>query len=242
MISIVVPTYNEEKNLERCLKALINQSIPRDQIEIIVVDGNSHDRTREIAAELADVVIIQTSEGIGGARNDGFKAAKHEIVATTDADCEPHANWVESILKKFDNDKLVAVTGILKPFDWREMNWLNILVYRAIFETANMMLIVMALFGQYHLCGANSAFKKKVFLDVGGYMPLAYADDVEIFKRIKNKGIVVLSSEMNINYSVRRIKKIGLLKYLYLILKMDIEIMLLGRKPLKGDYARMEYN
>ncbi len=51
MISIVVPTYNEEKNIERCLKALTNQTIPRDQIEIIVVDGNSHDRTREIAAE-----------------------------------------------------------------------------------------------------------------------------------------------------------------------------------------------
>ena len=63
-----------------------------------------------------------------------------------------------------------------------------------------------------------------------------------LFKRIKKKGKVELSSEMSINYSVRRIKKIGLLKYLYLILKMDIEIMLLGRKPLTGDYAKMEYN
>ena len=241
MISIVVPTYNEEKNIDRCLKALTNQSIPRDQIEIIVVDGDSTDQTREIAAEYADVVMIQTSEGVGGARNDGFKIAKHQIVATTDADCEPKANWVESILKMFDEDT-VAVTGILKPFDWRDMNWLNILVYRAIFETANLMLMIMALFGQYHLCGANSAFNKKVFIDIGGYKPLAYADDIEIFKRIKNKGGVKLSGAMQINYSVRRIKKIGIMNYFYLILKMNTEIMVLDRKPMKGSYARTDYD
>jgi len=241
MISIVVPTYNEEKNIDRCLKALTNQSIPRDQIEIIVVDGDSTDQTREIAAEYADVVMIQTSEGVGGARNDGFKIAKHQIVATTDADCEPKANWVESILKMFDEDT-IAVTGILKPFDWRDMNWLNILVYRAIFETANLMLMIMALFGQYHLCGANSAFNKKVFIDIGGYKPLAYADDIEIFKRIKNKGGVKLSGAMQINYSVRRIKKIGIMNYFYLILKMNTEIMVLDRKPMKGSYARTDYD
>ena len=242
MISVVVPTYNEEKNLERCLKALTNQSIPRDQIEIIVVDGNSTDKTLEKAAEYADVIIPQTSEGVGGARNDGFKVAKHEIVATTDADCEPHTNWVESILKRFDEENIVAVTGILKPFDWKDMNWLNILVYRAIFEAANMMLIIMALFGQYHLCGANSAFKKRVFIDIGGYMSLAYADDVEIFRRIKKKGDVKLSGEMQINYNVRRIKKIGLMNYFYLIVKMNTEIMVLGRQPMKGSYSKTNYD
>jgi len=242
MISIVVPTYNEEKNIERCLKALTNQTIPRDHMEIIVVDGNSKDRTREIASDYADVVMIQTSEGVGGARNDGFKEAKYDIVATTDADCEPKSNWVESILRQFSNEKVVAVTGILKPFDWKDMNWLDILVYRGIFEAANLMLMILSLFDQYHLCGANSAFKKIIFEDVGGYLPLAYADDVEIFKRIKKKGEVRLSGEMQINYSVRRIKKIGLMQYFYLILKMDTEIMLLGRQPMKGSYAKMNYD
>ncbi len=242
MISIVVPTYNEEKSVERCLKALVNQTIPRDQMEIIVVDGNSGDGTREIAREYADVVMIQVSEGVGGARNDGFKRAKYDIIATTDADCEPKYNWVESILRQFSNEKVVAVTGILKPFDWKDMNWLDILAYRGIFEAANLMLMILALFDQYHLCGANSAFKKRVFNDVGGYLPLAYADDVEIFKRIKKKGEVRLSGDMQINYSVRRIKKIGLMHYFYLILKMDTEIMLLGRQPMKGSYAKMTYD
>jgi glycosyltransferase involved in cell wall biosynthesis len=241
MISIVIPTYNEEKNIERCLESLINQTINRDHIEIIVVDGESQDSTREIAGKIADKVIIQSGEGVGGARNDGFKLAKNDLVATTDADCVPHANWIESILRSFEEDNVVAVTGVLKPFDWIGMNWLSIMIYRILFKISNFLLIIMTLFGHYHLCGANSAFNKKVFLEIGGYLPLAYADDVEIFKRIKKKGDVKLTRDMKVNYSVRRIKKIGLMKYFYLILKMDTEIMLLGRKPMKGNYARIDY-
>jgi len=242
MISIVIPTYNEEKNIKRCLNALINQTVPRENIEIIIVDGNSTDRTREIAKNLADVVMIQSSEGVGGARNDGFKTAKYNIVATTDADCEPHENWVESILQRFENDNIAAVTGILKPFDWSNMRWLEVIMYRVLFELSNLVLIIAALFDQYHLCGANSAFRKSIFLDIGGYLPLAYADDVEIFKRIKNRGKVELNGAMQINYSVRRIKKIGLIHYFYLLLKMDTEILVLGRHPMKGSYSRMEYD
>lgn len=242
MISIVIPTYNEEKNIERCLNALINQTVPRENIEIIVVDGNSTDHTREIAKDLADVVMVQSSEGVGGARNDGFKRAKYNIVATTDADCEPHENWVASILQSFDNENNVAVTGILKPFDWSNMSWLEVIIYRVLFKLSNLVLKIAAIFGQYHLCGANSAFRKNTFLDIGGYLPLAYADDVEIFKRIKNRGKVELNTAMQINYSVRRIKKIGLLHYFYLLLKMDTEILVLRRHPMNGSYSRMEYD
>ena len=76
MITVVVPTYNEEKNIERCLQALAKQTISRDSYEIIVVDGNSKDKTSEIAAKYADKVLQQVSSGVGGARNDGAKAAK----------------------------------------------------------------------------------------------------------------------------------------------------------------------
>ncbi|MCG7854286.1 MAG: glycosyltransferase, partial [Methanoregulaceae archaeon] len=46
MISVVVPAYNEEQNIAACLESLERQTIPRDQYEIIVVDGGSKDRTR----------------------------------------------------------------------------------------------------------------------------------------------------------------------------------------------------
>ena len=48
LVSVVITTKNEEKNIENCLKSILNQTYPRDKIEIIVVDNNSSDRTKEI--------------------------------------------------------------------------------------------------------------------------------------------------------------------------------------------------
>lgn len=241
MISVVVPTYNEEKNIEKCLKAILQQTITRKKYEIIVVDGESNDRTREIASDYADQVIIQTSEGVGGARNDGVKAGNKEIIATTDADCEPHPNWLEVIEKNFKNSNIVALTGILKPYDWNDMNSLEILIYKFFFLFSNIILVLFHFFGVFHLCGANSAFRKEPFLEVGGYLPLAYADDTELFKRIKKTGRVKLDTDMKINYSVRRIKKMGLINYIFLIFKMEWNVSIMNKKPTKGGYAQQTY-
>ncbi|MCW4051480.1 MAG: glycosyltransferase [Candidatus Bathyarchaeota archaeon] len=242
MISVVVPTFNEEKNIEKCLRALNNQTIPREEIEIIVVDGDSKDRTLEIAEMYADKIILQKSEGVGGARNDGFNVATGDIVATTDADCEPYPEWLEVIQQNFNDEGVIAVTGILDPYDWNNMNTVEVYVYKALFWTSNVLLSIFKFFGTAHLCGANSAFDKKVFFEIGGYLPLAYADDTELFKRIKKKGKVVLDRDMKIQYSVRRIEKMGLLNYIALLFKMEWNVSFMNRKPMKGGYARQIYD
>jgi len=95
MISVIIPTYNEEANITACLQSLCNQTMSRDEYELIVVDGNSKDRTCELAREYADEVITQTSKKVGGARNDGVLRARGDIVATTDADCIIPPDWLE---------------------------------------------------------------------------------------------------------------------------------------------------
>jgi glycosyltransferase involved in cell wall biosynthesis len=237
----VVPTYNEEKNIEKCLQSLHSQTVPRERVEIIVVDGDSGDRTREIAERLADKVIIQTSEGVGGARNDGFTIATAPIVATTDADCQPYPRWLEAIQSGFDRDDVVAVTGYLDPMDWGEMGGAEKLTYQTLFWLSNVLLTALSALGKYHLCGANSAFRKTTFLETGGYLPLTYADDTELYKRIKHKGRVKLLDKMVIHYSVRRIKKMGLLNYIRLVFKMEWDVSIMNRKPMKGGYARQTY-
>ena len=66
MISVIVPTYNEEESIASCLESLCNQTIPRGAYEIIVVDGNSKDRTREIAAKYADPDFVQRGKRSAG--------------------------------------------------------------------------------------------------------------------------------------------------------------------------------
>jgi glycosyltransferase involved in cell wall biosynthesis len=242
MISVIIPTYNEEKNIEKCLKSFYEQTLPRESFEIIVVDGNSNDRTIEIAKKYADKVTRQSSEGVGGARNDGVGIAEGAIIASTDADCVPYREWLENIQARFEEENVVAVTGFLKPFDFDEMNKYEIKIYKILFDVSNILLFLLAKMGYYHLCGANSAFRRDAFLEINGYLNLAYSDDVEIFKRIKKNGKIILDRNMKINYSIRRIKKIGLIDYISLITKNDFITMVLGLKPNKGNYIKQEYN
>mgnify|MGYP001136890864 CR=1 FL=1 len=242
MISVIIPTYNEEKNIEKCLKSLYEQTFPKEGFEIIVVDGKSNDRTIEIARKYADKVEIQVSEGIGGARNDGVRIAKGEIIASTDADCLPYREWLENIQARFEEKNVVAVTGFLKPSDFDGMNKYEVKVYKILFGLSNVLLYLLSKIGYYHLCGANSAFRRDAFLEINGYLNLAYSDDIEIFKRIKKKGKIILDKNIKINYSIRRIKKIGLIEYITLITINDFITMVLGHKPNKGNYIKQDYN
>ena len=82
MISVIIPSFNEEENIAQCLVSLSHQTVNRTEYEIIVVDGGSTDRTCEIARKYADMVFIQTSKKVGGAtkrRSHGIKRRYHRI-------------------------------------------------------------------------------------------------------------------------------------------------------------------
>jgi glycosyltransferase involved in cell wall biosynthesis len=241
MISVIIPTYNEEKNIERCLKALNKQTIQREDYEIIVVDGQSKDRTIQIAQSYADKVFQQKSKGVGGARNDGVRAATGEIIVTTDADCIPSSEWLEVVQKRFEDENVIALTGYLDPFEYEGLKSYEVNVYRFLFWISNILLSLLSVVGYYHLCGANSAFRRDVFLEIGGYKDLPYSDDIEIYKRLKLKGKMVLDKRMRVNYSIRRIKKMSLIKYIYQITRNDFVVMVRKLKPTDDSYARQVY-
>jgi glycosyltransferase involved in cell wall biosynthesis len=81
-LSVTISTLNEEENIEECLKHMVRQS-PK---EIIVCDGGSDDRTREIAAKYATKVINVGRKGLGFQRKTAVDAASCKYIATIDAD------------------------------------------------------------------------------------------------------------------------------------------------------------
>ena len=109
MISVIIPTFNEEENIAQCLVSLCHQTVLRSEYEIIVVDGGSKDATCEIAKKYADKVFTQTSKKVGGARNDGVKEARGDIIATTDADCILPPDWIKRIEMDFKNPAIVQL-------------------------------------------------------------------------------------------------------------------------------------
>lgn len=209
MISVIVPTYNEEKMIGRCLRSLNEQTLPRSEYEIIVVDGNSKDRTREIASALADKVMIQKSPRVGGARNDGVLASEGEIVATTDADCICPPNWLERIRENFERDRIVQLYGPVFPIEYTMRNRLSL-------GLINLCAAVAYHTGALHYTlGCNSAFDREAFIRAGMYRCIDAGDDLEIALRMKRLGRVKRDPELRVGFSMRRYEQFGTLKSLY---------------------------
>jgi glycosyltransferase involved in cell wall biosynthesis len=107
-VTVILPTWNEEDAV-----GLTLDSIPRDwcdELEIMIVDGNSTDKTREIALEKGARVHIEPRKGYGRAYRSGFAVAKGDIIVTMDADCTYPAEVVPDLVKRLIEDELDFIT------------------------------------------------------------------------------------------------------------------------------------
>lgn len=113
-LSVVVPAFNEELWIGRCLASLARQETAYD-VEVIVVDNNSTDRTVEIAESFPNVRVVRESrQGLVCARQAGQVAARGEVVAHTDADSELPPDWVQRIGHAFERrSDMVLVSGAM---------------------------------------------------------------------------------------------------------------------------------
>lgn len=232
-ISVIIPTYNEAKQIEACLRPFARQTLPRQEFEIIVVDGGSTDGTTVLAEPLADRVVRQSSEGVGGARNDGVAVARAPIIATTDADCRVPEAWLETILEDFLDPDVVAVCGPDGPFDGG-------LKARVIFFFVRSIIRLAALAGLYGTGSTNTAVRRDAFLAIGGYRSLSHSDDIDLGIRIASRGRILYDPRLFVRLSVRRLEKEGYMRTLLLWLRGDLKV-LTGRSIEPIDYARQDY-
>lgn len=225
-ISVVIPTYNEEDIIEKGLSNFSNQSLSRDEFEIVVVDGGSTDETVRIAKKYADTVIQQKSKGVGGARNDGVEVTRAEIVATTDIDVILPDFWLERILMHFKRKEVVGVCGPNEPIERKFRA-------RAAYFVINFIHPLSSLFNLTGMPGNNTAFKKSAFLSIGGYDTDApYLDDIEMGLRLRKAGKVVFDRNLMVKISMRRLEESGYLKVLLLWLYGDARLAI-GKKVKK---------
>ncbi|HMA04535.1 MAG TPA: glycosyltransferase [Methanomicrobiales archaeon] len=231
MISVVVPTYNEEENIGGCLESLNRQTLPRSEYETIVVDGNSKDRTREIAAPLADLVFIQTSPRVGGARNDGALKARGEIVAFADADCILPPDWLQRIRDDFARHHPVEVYGTVYP---REGGLKNRIALGMANTFARIGYHTRTL---YYSLGCNTAVNRDVFIRAGMYRTMDAGEDIEISLRMKKFGRVLFDPKVRVGFSMRRYQQFGTVKSIY----QWLYIVARGGETSKYSYSRRDY-
>lgn len=119
-VSVVITCLNEENNIYSCLESLVNQSYPQDNYEIIVVDGNSKDKTCEIVHKFCMKhsnirLITELKKGTAAGRNRGVKESVFDYIAFIDADCVAPSDWLAILVNGYteakEQDPLVVGVG-----------------------------------------------------------------------------------------------------------------------------------
>lgn len=182
MISIIIPSRNSEKTISTTIKSLLNQDYS-GKYEIIVVD-RSTDKTPEIVSKFPLKLIKQKSVGISAARNLGVKKAKGKIVVFIDSDCIAPKNWLGNLLKPLSDKNVVAVSGTYKT-----KNTESIIARFTGYEIESRHEKMKNLETIDFVGGFNCAFKKNIFLRIGGFdTSFAQSEDGELSYRIAEKG------------------------------------------------------
>lgn len=183
-ISVIVPAYNAADTIADCLAALQKQTRPPD--EIIVVDDGSTDETVGTAQMFGVCVLKQTHRGPAAARNLGVQAARGDIVMFTDADCVPHADWIEQMQKPFSDPKVVGVKG---AYSSKQKQLIARLVQLEFEDKYDRM-------RQYKTIDFidtySAAYRRDVFVALGGFneiFPTASVEDVEFSFRIAERNL-----------------------------------------------------
>lgn len=102
LVGVVIPVYNDWTGLQRCLHALARQSFPSDLLRVRVVDNGSSDWPQQPSFPLPVEVIRHTKPGSYGARNQAAFGWGVDVLAFTDADCEPDAEWITAGVKALE--------------------------------------------------------------------------------------------------------------------------------------------
>lgn len=209
-ISIVVPAYNEESLIGKCLTSLKNQEVDFPY-EIIVVNNNSTDKTAEIARSFHVQVITEPMQSVVSARQRGLMAAKGDIVAGADCDCEYPSHWLRTILRHYDNPQVVAVGG--PALAAKNPLWAH-LIYKIGFRYVEFWYKLTK--RVLYLGGFNLSFRRKEFLKLGGYNTYLDfgGDELDVLSRLKQVGTIVFDPQAYMHVSLRRYR-VGFVKWLF---------------------------
>ncbi len=196
-VSVVVPIHNGEKDVADLVACLRAQTYPRSRAEYIVVDNCSSDETARLlsglAAEEKNLRLLLLSENKTrssyAARNTGCRSASGEIIAFTDADCRPAADWLQELVKPFADPRVGIVAGKVEALPGR-----SLLEQYAAFQ--NLLSQEHTLAHSYRPYGqtANLAVRRQALREVGLFRPrMDTGGDADICWRIQQAGSWELS-------------------------------------------------
>lgn len=190
IISVVLPTFNRRAALTETLRCLERQSFPMNDVEVIIVDDGSSDRTKELLQEETKSSPLRMKwwtkkhEGPGAARNYGVERAEGSVIAFIEDDVTPEPDWLRNAATYFDDPSVAGVEGT------------------TVVQSSTTSLRVHDPEGFLSFIPCNFFIRKEAFLDVHGYDPeyfdtltnLYFREDIDFGFRLMTRGFRILKA------------------------------------------------
>ncbi len=242
-ISVIIPAFNEEKRIRSCIESAKSLN----PLEIIVVDGGSTDKTREVAKD-AGAIVVQSPKGRGIQMNRGAKIAKGEVLLFLHAD----TILSEEISSLYQHEVISCFQEVLK----RDVKQVQGKVrhdrteiydkyiggfFRLKFDDDSLSTKLVEFFANLRArlfslpYGDQAIFvKKDVFEKIGGFKEYPFLEDIDLVLRLRKFGSLKYLP-LNVIASSRRLKKDYFLSPIFVSLRNVIIVLLflLGVKPSK---------
>ncbi|WP_116592036.1 MJ1255/VC2487 family glycosyltransferase [Methanobrevibacter thaueri] len=228
IISIIIPTYNEEDYLPNLLDSIKRQNF--DGYEVIVADANSTDRTREIAESYGCIVVDGGLPAVG--RNNGARVAKGEYLLFLDSDLELTDDYLRNVLYEFRMEHLGIAITKMKPMSDKIED-------KIFHDFANYFMIGVEKI-KPHGAGCYGIITKKSLHDeCGGFdESLTFGEDTDYIERLAEKERFRVLRNARIGVSTRRLEEEGIVTLIRQYGKSTVNDFL-GKRT---DAADLNYN
>lgn len=213
-VSVVICTYNRAQLLAECLESLCHQTVPIDDVDIIVVDNNSTDETRAVVESFQDRLlrlryVFEKKQGLSHARNRGYSEATTEWVAYLDDDAKAHPDYIESILKAIREHRFDCIGGLFLPwYKFGKPKWYKDSYGSNVEKLSNPE-------DRRFAPGGNMIIRKDILVEMGGFSDyvgmsgekVSYGEETRLQLAMRTKGYSYgLDERIRIDHLVARYK------------------------------------
>ena len=200
-VSILIPVYNSQDTLKKCLESILNQSYPTENIEVILIDNGSKDNSYKIFADFQNQNInikswwISSGQGKAKALNKGIFCSTARYVINIDSDGWLHKDAVKNVIRKFEkNSDICCMTGVVLVendlIEQTENKILKLLRRCEYLEYIESFLVGRNFYSKfnsmYTLAGAFSCFRREVLLKTSMYNFSTVGEDTHMTFQVRN--------------------------------------------------------
>jgi len=232
--SVIIPTRDRAKMLAICLESLVQQTLSRDDFEVLVIDNGSTDSTADVAKGFADrlnlVYVYEPEPGLHSGRHAGVRNARSDILLFGEDDLDVTPGWVAGAIAALRDEKVALAGGNLLPkFEGEVPGWLQLWWSRPVYKGRAFGYYGILDFGvgrfevdPAYVWGGNFAVRRSALEAVGGFHPDGMPQELitrrgdgesytarAIHKRV---GRVMFDSEITVRHTVAASRMYG--KYL----------------------------